>query len=161
MKSIRNHYKNSKHILVILIALLASAQAQSFNERSSIDAGSSIIYSIFGSDLDGDGFGEVIVLYDDNSTGEELRVYEASGGNTYGSSAQWSDVLTTSTNTNDADNNDNNEIKKESASSQTIITKVVKPLLNENYYFSHARFIEKMFKIRLVCYKFILKVSKK
>ena len=57
------------------------------------------------------------------------------------------DSSTTSTNTNDADNNDNNEIKKESASSQTIITKVVKPLLNENYYFSHARFIEKMFKM--------------
>ena len=47
------------------------------------------------------------------------------------------DSSTTSTNTNDADNNDNNETKKESASSQTIITKVVKPLLNENYYFSH------------------------
>ena len=100
MKSIRNHYKNSKHILVILIALLASAQAQSFNERSSIDAGSSIIYSIFGSDLDGDGFGEVIVVYDNNSTGEELRVYEASAGNTYGTSAIWSDVITTSTNNN-------------------------------------------------------------
>ena len=74
MKSIRNHYKNSKHILVILTALLASSQAQSWNARTSIDAGNSIIYSIFGSDLDGDGFGEVIVLYDDNKL---LRSYES------------------------------------------------------------------------------------
>ena len=120
MKSIRNHYKNSKHILVILIALLASAQAQSWNARTSIDAGHSIIYSIFGSDLDGDGFGEVIVLYDNNNTAEELRVYEASAGNTFSTSAIWSDALTTSTNGNDyqqrgltygdTDNDGNDEI---------------------------------------------------
>ena len=120
MKSIRNHYKNSKHIQVILIALLASAQAQSWNARTSIDAGHSIIYSIFGSDLDGDGFGEVIVLYDNNNTAEELRVYEASAGNTFSTSAIWSDALTTSTNGNDyqqrgltygdTDNDGNDEI---------------------------------------------------
>ena len=96
---IKNYYKNLKCLLLI-ITLIAHAQAQTWNARTAIDAGHSIIYSIFGSDLDGDGFGEVIVLYDNNSTGEELRVYEATADNTYGAFAIWSDAITTSTNTN-------------------------------------------------------------
>ena len=109
-----------KLIFLVVTALLVNVQAQSFNVRTSIDAGNSIIYSIFGSDLDGDGFGEVIVLYDNNSTGEELRVYEASAANTYGASAIWSDAITTATNSNDyqqrgltygdTDNDGNDEI---------------------------------------------------
>ena len=99
MCSMKNHYKILK-CLTLVITLVTHIQAQTWNARTAIDAGHSIIYSIFGSDLDGDGFGEVIVLYDNNSTGEELRVYEASAGNTYGTSAIWSDVITTSTNNN-------------------------------------------------------------
>ena len=116
---IKNYYKNLKCVLLI-ITLIAHAQAQTWNARTAIDAGHSIIYSIFGSDLDGDGFGEVIVLYDNNSTGEELRVYEATADNTYGAFAIWSDAITTSTNTNnfkmrgltygDTDNDGNDEI---------------------------------------------------
>ena len=59
-------------------------------------------------------------MYDNNSTGEELRVYEASAGNTFSTSAIWSDALTTSTNSNDyqqrgltygdTDNDGNDEI---------------------------------------------------
>ena len=116
---IKNHYKNLKCVLLI-ITLIAHAQAQTWNARTAIDAGQSIIYSIFGSDLDGDGFGEVIVFYDDNSTNEELRVYEASSGDTYSTTAVWSDALTTSTSGNnyqhrsltygDTDNDGNDEI---------------------------------------------------
>ena len=115
----KNYYKNLK-VLTLIITLTSHSQAQNWNARTAIDAGHSIVYSIFGSDLDGDGFGEVIVLYDNNSTGEELRVYEASAGNTYGTSAIWSDVITTSTNNNnyklrgltygDTDNDGNDEI---------------------------------------------------
>ena len=111
--------------LLILLTLLGLLHAQTFNARTTIEAGdgsgnNTIIYSTIGSDLDGDGFGEVIVLYDNNSTGEEVRVYEASADNTYGSSAVWSDVITTSTNSNDytqrgltygdTDNDGNDEI---------------------------------------------------
>ena len=115
----KNYYKYLKD-LILVITLIAHGQAQTWNARTAINAGHSIIYSTFGSDLDGDGFGEVIVLYDNNSTGEELRVYEASAGNTYGTSAIWSDVITTSTNNNnyklrgltygDTDNDGNDEI---------------------------------------------------
>ena len=117
----KNYYKNLKD-LILVITLIAHGQAQTWNARTAINAGHSIIYSTFGSDLDGDGFGEVIVLYDNNSTGEELRVYEASAGNTYGTSAIWSDVITTSTNNNnyklrgltygDTDNDGNDEISQ-------------------------------------------------
>ena len=115
----KNYYKNLKDFILVII-LIAHGQAQTWNARTSIDAGHSIIYSIFGSDLDGDGFGEVIVFYDDNSTNEELRVYEASSGDTYGTTAIWSDALTTSTSGNnyqhrsltygDTDNDGNDEI---------------------------------------------------
>ena len=115
----KNYYKNLKDLILVTI-LIAHSQAQTYNARTAIDAGHSIIYSIFGSDLDGDGFGEVIVFYDDNSTNEELRVYEASSDNTYGTTAIWSDALTTSTSGNnyqhrsltygDTDNDGNDEI---------------------------------------------------
>ena len=119
MYSMKNHYKNLK-CLTLIITFIAHVQAQTWTPRTSINAGNSIIYSVFGSDLDGDGFGEVIVFYDDNSTNEELRVYEASSSNTYGTTAIWSDALTTSTNSNnyqhrsltygDTDNDGNDEI---------------------------------------------------
>ena len=57
----KNYYKNLKGLILITI-LITDSQAQTWNARTAIDAGHSIIYSIFGSDLDGDGFGEVIVL---------------------------------------------------------------------------------------------------
>ena len=100
MYIIKNYYKYLK-ILSLVVISITNLYAQTWNARTSIDAGNAVIRSIFGSDLDGDGFGEVIVLYDDGSTGEELRVYEASGGDTYGSSAVWSDATTTSTSQND------------------------------------------------------------
>ena len=61
MCSMKNHYKSLK-CLTSIITLVVHIQAQTWNARTAIDAGHSIIYSIFGSDLDGDGFGEVIVL---------------------------------------------------------------------------------------------------
>ena len=119
MYSMKNHYNNLK-CLTLIITFIAHVQAQTWTPRTSINAGNSIIYSVFGSDLDGDGFGEVIVFYDDNSTNEELRVYEASSSNTYGTTAIWSDALSTSTNSNnyqhrsltygDTDNDGNDEI---------------------------------------------------
>ena len=119
MQITNNKHKYLKFLFLIIIPI-NNLCAQTWNARTSIDAGNSIIYSIFGSDLDGDGFGEVIVFYDDNSTNEELRVYEASSGDTYGSSAIWSDALTTSTTDNnyqhrsltygDTNNDGNDEI---------------------------------------------------
>ena len=119
MYSIKDYHKYLKYLSLVVI-LITNLYAQTWNARTSINAGNSIICSIFGSDLDGDGFGEVIVFYDDNSTNEELRVYEASSGDTYGTTAIWSDALSTSTSGNnyqhrsltygDTDNDGNDEI---------------------------------------------------
>ena len=119
MYIIKDYYKYLR-ILSLVVISITTLYAQTWNARTSINAGNSIICSIFGSDLDGDGFGEVIVFYDDNSTNEDLRVYEASSGDTYGTTAIWSDALSTSTSGNnyqhrsltygDTDNDGNDEI---------------------------------------------------
>ena len=43
----KNYYKNLKD-LILVITLISNSQAQNWNARTAINAGHSIIYSIFG-----------------------------------------------------------------------------------------------------------------